>query len=181
MGEEYKEFRDSIKKVNGPRVHKLNNSIGSYDLYKHIRKNKWYNIERPVTEKEFYAITRKVNNELGTLLSIGLDIVLPHRMGTLELRKYKLMPRIKDGKIVVPKLIDWDSTLKLWYEDEEAFNNKTLVKVTEKENFSVCYNKSTAAYNNKGFYHFKPNRDLKNKIKQNVKEGIVDSFLKCYG
>ena len=33
------DFLNSIKKVNEPRKHKVNNSIGVYSAYKWIRKN----------------------------------------------------------------------------------------------------------------------------------------------
>jgi hypothetical protein len=44
-----------------PRYYKVNNSLGVYDAYKWIRKNKWFNIGRPLKEHEFYSIIRKVN------------------------------------------------------------------------------------------------------------------------
>ena len=31
-------------------------------------------------------------------------------------------------------------------------------------------------YNNKSFYEFEANRDLKRKLKQNIKEGLIDAF-----
>ena len=71
------EFRRKILKVNGPRKHKLSNSFGVYNAYKHIRKNKWFNIGKPVSEHDFYSIIRTVNNYLAELLSMGYDIKLP--------------------------------------------------------------------------------------------------------
>jgi hypothetical protein len=38
------EIRAKILKLNEPRKHKIKNSIGVYDVYKRIRKNKWMNI-----------------------------------------------------------------------------------------------------------------------------------------
>lgn len=82
------EFRRKILKINGPRKHKINNSLGVYDIYKFIRKNKWLNIGAPVSEHNFYSIIRAVNNSLADLLSKGHDINLPCQMGRLEIRKY---------------------------------------------------------------------------------------------
>jgi len=42
-------------------------------------------------------------------------------MGTLEVRKRPTRVAIVDGKLVTNLPIDWDATLKLWYEDEESF------------------------------------------------------------
>jgi hypothetical protein len=44
------DFRSRVLKLNEHRVHKVNNSVGVYDIYKAIRKNKWYSIGRPITE-----------------------------------------------------------------------------------------------------------------------------------
>ena len=57
----------------------------------------------------------------------GNDVTFPHRMGTLEARKIKSSISFKDGKLKTNLPVDWDKTLKLWYEDVESFNNKTLI------------------------------------------------------
>lgn len=164
------------KKVNNKRNHKIKNSFGVYDAYRWIRKNKWLDIERPLTTKEFYSIIRKINLELAKKLSEGKDVILPCNMGKLEIRKTPKNVKIIDGKIKVNLAIDWNETLKLWYSDEEAQNNKTLLKMEEDEIYKIIYNKRLANYNNQTFYTFLPNRDLKIKLKNNIKQGIVDAF-----
>ena len=173
---ELTDFLNSIKKVNEPRTHKVNNSLGVYDSYKWIRKNMWLNIGRSLTEHEFYRIIRKVNDYLAESFLQGNDIKLPHRMGRLELRKYDARVTFDGEKVKTNLPIDWDRTLKLWYEDEEAYKNKTLVKVEEKEIFKVYYNKQLADYNNQVFYEFNVNRELKKRLKQRIKEGVLDAF-----
>lgn len=169
-------FLNSIKKVNEPRIHKVNGSLGVYDAYKWIRKNNWLNIGRCLTEHEFYSIIRKVNDYLADNFLLGKDIKLPHRMGMIELRKYGAKISF-DGKHVKTNLpIDWDKTLRLWYEDEESYKNKTLIKIEEKEIFKVYYNKRVANYNNQVFYEFNVNRELKKRLKQRIKGGKLDAF-----
>lgn len=170
------EFLNSIKKVKESRSHKVTQSIGVYDAYKWIRKNKWLNIGRPLTEHEFYSIIRRMNNYLAESLILGNDITLPNKMGRLELRKYDVRFSFKDGKVRSNLPIDWDKTLKLWHEDEEAYRDKTLVKIEEKEIFKVYYNRHLADYTNKVFYEFNINRELKTRIKQRIKEGRLDAF-----
>ena len=46
----------------------------------------------------------------------------------------------------------------------------------EKEIFKVYYNRGKANYTNKGFFAFDVNRELKKKIKKNIKEGLVDAY-----
>lgn len=171
----YNEFRRYIQNSRN-RVYNITNSIGSYDAYKWIRKNKWLNIGRPLTEHEFYSIIRRVNNCLADSFLRGYDVKFPHKMGQLELRKYEARFNIEEGKVKTNLPIDWNRTLKLWYEDEEAYKKKTLVKMEEKEIYKVYYNKQLADYQNMVFYEFKVNRDLKKSIKQRIKEGKLDAF-----
>lgn len=171
------EFRKKVLKVNKPRLHKVRNSNGIYDAYKWIRKNRWLNIGRPLTEHEFYTIIRQVNNELAYSLIRGDDINLPNRMGRLELRKYDAKIRVDSNNKVITNLpIDWDRTLKLWSEDEEAYKERTLIKMEEKEIFKVFYNKKSANYENKSFMQFDVNRDIKRSLTQQIKNRAVDAF-----
>ncbi len=170
------DFKRTTLKLNEPRTHKVTGSLGVYDAYKYIRKNKWLNIGRPLSEHEFYSIIRKVNEYLADSLLQGHDIVLPHKMGRIEVKKYEARITLEGNKVKTNLPIDWDRTLKLWYEDEESYKNKTLIKMEEKEIFKVCYNKSKADFNNKSFYQFDINRDLKRRLKQQIKNGALDAF-----
>ena len=173
----YKDFKTAIQGLQNTRTHKVTNSLGSYDAYKYIRKNKWFNIGRPLTEHEFYQIIRRINNYLAEELINGNDVIFPNRMGKLELRKRNSLPIIdKNGNLKVTYAIDWNSTLKLWYEDEEAFNNKTLVRLPERNIFRIKYNKNTANYNNKSFMEFQVNRNIKVRLKQKIKNNEIDAF-----
>lgn len=174
----FEEFKANNQRLHDTRKHKVTGSLGVYDAYKWIRKNKWLDLERPLTEKEFYSIIRNVNNLIAEELIKGNDFNIPERMGKLELRKR--IPFIgydKDNKLKVCLAIDWDATLKLWYEDEDAYNNKQLVRIPEKEVFKYYYNKYNANYNNKSFFDFNINREIKTRLKQNIKAGKVDAFL----
>lgn len=169
--------REELLKLNEPRVHKVNKSLGVYDCYKWLRKRKWIDIGERLTEHEFYSIIREVNNMLAHRLSMGGDVKLPHRMGTIELRKINAYINLKDDGLHTNLPIDWDRTLKLWCEDEEAYKSRTLLKMEEKEIFKIYYNKNKADYTNKSFYQFNANRELKKALKRNIKEGRVDAFL----
>ena len=85
---ELEEFKSNLIR-NQKKKFKVSNSWGVYDSYKHIRKNGWYNIGRPVTEHEFYTIVRKMNDLLAENLFEHQCIVFPSRMGAVELRKHK--------------------------------------------------------------------------------------------
>lgn len=174
--------REEILKVKDSRTHKVTNSIGVYDSYKYIRKNKWKHIGRPLTEHEFYSIIRGVNDLLADNLSKGIEVIFPHRMGKLELRKKNVIIKTDEkGNIYTNLPIDWDRTLKLWCEDKQSMESKTLVRQEEKDLFKVFYNRLKCNYNNCSFYEFNVNRDIKKKLKQNIREGIVDAYIMNYG
>ena len=174
---ELADFLNSIKKVNEPRKHKVNNSLGVYDAYKFLRKRKWDDIGRCLTEHEFYSIIRKVNDYLADSFLHGNDIKLPHRMGRIELRKYDVRVSLDGEKVKTNLPIDWNRTLKLWYEDNEAFKQRTLIKVENNDLFKILYNKNRAKFNNKCFYEFQVNRDIKQRLKKNIKLNRIDAFL----
>ena len=59
----FNEFRKKVLKLNGSRHHKINKSLGTYDAYKWLRKNKWLGME-PISERDFYAIIRTMNKAI---------------------------------------------------------------------------------------------------------------------
>ena len=79
-------------------------------------------------------------------------------------------------QVVSTHPIDWDGTIKLWYEDEESREKKTILKKKEKEVFRIGYNKSHARYKNKEYYEFKVNRALKLSLRDVIREGDFDAF-----
>lgn len=173
----YKKFRDKIKKVSGPRKHKVRNSYGIYDGYKYYRKNKPNDKKYVLTESEYFAITRRINNLLSEEISNSTDVILPKQMGRIELRKYdKNISFDEDGKIKTNLPVDWDKTLKLWFEDEESLKEKKLVRVDSDEIFTIYYNKGKANFGNKSFYEFRVNRDLKKRVKNKIASEKIDAL-----
>lgn len=175
--ENFIEFKKRVRRIYDHRKHKIRNSIGIYDGYKYYRKNKPKNKEYILTESQYFSITRLINNLLAEEIIRGNDVKLPARMGIIEIRKYDRNIRIDtEGKVHTNLPIDWDRTLELWYKDEESYKDKTLVRLEEQEIFKICYNKDTANYNNKVYYEFVFNKDMKTRFKQRIKEGLVDAL-----
>lgn len=173
---EYIEFRSSVQKVNGPRVHKVRNSYGIHDGYRFYRKIKPKDKKYVLIDSQYLAITRRVNNLLAEAILRGEDIILPEGFGRLEIRKYKPSLSINsNGKVRTTLPIDWDRTLRLWYEDKEAFDNKMLVRIESREVFKVYYNRGLAKFPNKSFYQFDINRNIKRDLKNSIKRGL-DAF-----
>lgn len=176
-------FENFRKKIlnNTIRHHKIVNSYGVYDGFKHYRKIKPKDKKYVLTDCTYFKITRLINQLLAEKLLSGEEIILPHGMGILEIRKIDNTVRIKDGKLYTPFPIDWDKTLRLWYEDEECKENKTLVRIEEKETFRLLYNKTMSSYKYKSFYVFDFNKDLKKELKDKIKLGFDTFKITSYG
>lgn len=171
-------FRREVLKVDKPRVHKIKNSLGVYDSYKWLRKNKWLDVG-PISEHDYYAIIRAVNKALVLNFLIAGSIKLPERMGEITLSKYPAKITLENGKVQTNLPIDWDATLNLWSEDKDSYEKRTLIRSEEREIFKVIYDKSKALYNNKSFYTFELNRDIKLSLKKQLKNGLLDAFMLC--
>lgn len=171
-----KEFKIQQTKANVSRLKRIRNSWGNYDIYKYIRKHDWYDIGRPLKEHEFYSIIRGVNDLIADDLALGKTVILPSRMGRLELRKFQTGVSIVDGKLKVTYPINWSETLRLWYEDEEAKKNKTLLRNESDFIYHIKYCKHDANYENKTFYEFSLNRFIKRALKDNIVKGKIDSL-----
>ena len=172
---DYKEFNVQVRKARGSKTAKVNHSWGVYDAYKLIRKHQWFDIGRPLKEHEFYSIIRKVNKLFANEVANGGEFTFPSRMGKLEIRKSIRGVSLVEGKLKNTYCIDWRNTLKLWYDDEEARREKTLVR-WENDVYHVRYNKFTANYENQSFYQFETNRFLKRALQENVKQGKIDTL-----
>ena len=97
-------------------------------------------------------------------------------MGELELRKYERGVSLVNGRLKVTYPIDWEETIRLWFADEEAKKNKTLLRREEKYVYHVRYCKHDANYENKSFYQFALNRFIKLALKDNIKNNQVDTL-----
>lgn len=173
---DFTEFSEMVCNKTSKKTAKVRNSYGVYDAYKHIRKNSWYDIGRPLKEHEFYSIVRGVNMILADAIAEGKPVTFPERMGALELRKRPKGVSIVDGKLKITYPVDWNSTLKLWFEDEEERKKKTLLRFTDGEVYSVKYCKYNATYENKSFYEFVLNRFIKKALAKRIKKGLTNTL-----
>lgn len=177
--ENYNEFIKKIKKVSEHRTHKIHNSLGVKDAFNHYRKTRPREKKFVVSERDYFKVIRLLNEAVATQISKGFEIKLPYRIGSLLVESFEIAPKLdENGKLVFRAPIDWDATLKLWYDNPEEKENKTLIK-TEKRNISkVVYNKRNVNYNNSSLIMFSPTRDLKLKIKKELVEGYTQKKYK---
>lgn len=172
----YKDFINSIKKVNNNRKHKVTNSYGSKDAFHYYRQIRPNDSKYVLTDCQYLKIIRLINNHLRESLIKGEDVLLPERMGRLELRKSKPTIKFENGKLKTTLPVNWDATLKLWYDNPICKEKKQLVRQEVSDIFKVYYNKAKALYNNKIFYEFNTNRTIKVNLKKQIKANKIDAF-----
>lgn len=171
------EFLKKIKKVSAPRKHKITNSYGVYDAFKYYRKNKPADKKYILTESQFFALIRSIHNNMLEDLVNGKELIFPMQMGGLELRKYHIEPKLdENGKLIYKAPINWAVTLQCWYEHEEAYKNKLLIKSETRDYYKLCYLRYRAKYKNKSYFNLRGNRALKLKISQAAKKGTLEAF-----
>lgn len=176
MEEDYTEFRKRVVGAGDCRGSKINNSWGVYDSYKWIRKNGWYDIGRAVKEHEFYAVVRAVNKLLAAEIGAGRSVTFPSRMGHLELRKIQTGVKWKNGRLKITYPVDWEKTLRLWFDDDEAREKKLVVRIESGVLFKIKYCKYKANYRNMSYYQFQVNRGIKKMVKEGVIAGRVETM-----
>lgn len=171
----FEEFKTMICRPH-ERNFKVKGSWGVYDAYKYIRKNKWFNIGRPLKEHEFYTIIRETNKLLMEKMLEGSTIVFPHSMGRMEIRSLRRGAYFKNGKLKIDYPVDWNSTLRLWYESEEDWKRKTLVRYEDEVGYYIVYSKYNATYTNKCFYEFTANTFVRRALNKKILNGEIQTL-----
>ena len=171
-----KDFINTIKKANCKRKITVRNSYGVRDYYKHYRKLIGDNKRLFITELQYFKILKNINKLLAEHFYTLGTLKFPAQMGELELRKTEAKFKLINNKVKTNLSVDWGKTIELWYEDEESYRLKRLVRNTNKDIYKIVYNKSRARYKNRSYFKFLVNRNLKHLISQNIKENKLDSF-----
>jgi len=174
MNERSTEFLEEVG-IIGTRNFKVRNSWGVYDYFKYYRKNRPKDKKYVLTEGQYYKIIRMVNSLLAEELLNNHYLMLPHKMGELEIFQTKVRSYIVDGKVKTNRSIDWDETLKLWFEDEQMRKEKRLMYKESTHVPRFRYIKTKAKYPNRAFYEIKLNTELKRKICKSF-----DNKLLCF-
>lgn len=167
---EFKEFSKKVRRVHDKRHCEIINSYGVYDYYKHYRKNKPKDKIYVMEDVFFYKIIKDIHDLIIENILQGEIIKFPLRMGKIFLVESLVGVHIKnDGTLKNYYQIDWNKTLQLWFEDEEAFLNKTLIRDTE-DKVRIFYSKNKVNFKNKTYYQFHPTRKISTYINKIAKQ-----------
>jgi hypothetical protein len=151
--------------IRGPR--KVTVDYGRADVFKSFKKDE----NTPDLDRSTHSkVLNEFNKEVSRLiLEEAFEFLLPARVGTLRIKKYK--PKIfnKDGSLKKDKLNpNWKKTNELWNKDPEAKAQKKLVYHTNEHSDGYEYKWHFSNYRsmceNKSAYCFIPTRTNKRAI-----------------
>ncbi len=162
------EFKKQVKKVYSERHYKLKNCFDIQRCFTYYRRHRPQESKFVITESQFYRILNAVHEEFIQQLLTGVDVTLPMHMGSIRITKSYPSVKYKNGELVNPYPIDWNKTIELWYEDEEAFKNKTLIRRILKVRYNIIYSKKDASYKNLYYFGIRFTRSLQKRVKEYV-------------
>ena len=147
------------------RNHTIKSDYGSNDYYLFFKRN-----------------NQKSEVSRNGLSNKGIDIVMPSRLGRVELRKVKTSVSVDaDGNIVNNLPTNWKATRELWKSNEDAKEKNIKIRFTNEHTdgytFKISYLKSGANYKNKTMYKLRFNRILKRNLSKSIFQGKIDAFI----
>lgn len=179
MNQDFSEFIKSVKKVSGPRKHKVKQSSGMKDAFLHYRKTRPKDNEFVLSEKQYSSIINEMDLLWCDLLLQKGSMVLPEGLGGVKIVKVKSDAYIDStGKLKITRPVNINETLKLWYEDKESFENKTLVRFEEDYSYRIVFSRGKALFKNSTYFRIQFNRSLKQRLSNLIREGKFDTFEK---
>lgn len=162
------EFKKQVKKVYTKRQYKIRNCFDIQRCFTYYRRHRPQESKFVITESQFYKILNAVHEEFIQQLLTGVDVILPMHMGCIRIVKSYPSVKYKDGELRNTYPIDWNKTIELWYEDEEAFRNKTLVRKIVNVKYCIIYSKKEAEYKNMYYFMIRFTRSLQKRVREFV-------------
>ena len=163
---DYSEFSKSKKKVNGSREHSIKNSYGINDYYKNYRETVTYTV-RLLDRTTFSNVFHDINDFIVDNFLEYKSVKFPWGLGSLVLYSRKATAQIdKNGKLIIKKPIQWDATMKLWFEDEEAHENKTLVRKEDEYVHLIKYSRKKMNIKNSRYIKMAVARSFKIRLRE---------------
>lgn len=156
---------------------KIQSDYGMNDYYLFYKNT--YDSE--ITKAVFNKVVTQFNEKLiDLILNESFEYTLPHLGLSLTIRKDKRSPKLVNGKVVNNAPVDWVLTKKLWANNEEAKQNKVLVRYLNNHTngyvFRIYCKKFGAQLKNRSIYKFKPSRKFQRSLSARIKDLTKDKF-----
>lgn len=171
------DFRNEVLKTHKKgTTFKVRDSQGNRKAYRYIQKN-MFPIQESVTEEQFGRIISVIHKYIIGITMNGLSFNLPYQMGQLKIgRVNKKISFDDNGKLKTNLKVDWYKTLRLWHDDKEAYECKSLIRSDNEYIYKIFFIKNHFHAKNKEYYTFIPSRTYKSILKQHIKNNDINVF-----
>lgn len=178
MKKSFEEFLKDLKKVSGPRKHRITKSSGMAAAFSFYRKNRPRDSDFVLSRKQFDAIISDMNLMVIERLLKDKSFSLPAGLGKIKISKSTTKTFIdEDGNLVCTKPVNAQETYKLWYEDEESFLNKTLVRHDVDEVFKITHGiLKTRVCKNMPYFKINFSRSIKTVVRDAINKDNFDTY-----
>lgn len=158
------------------RTHKIKGGYGINNFYKFYKSK--YN---KVDEKTYKKIIDEFNQiVIDNMLNEGLNYIIPFLNLELTIRKDKRKPKIKNGKLINNRPVDFKATNKLWKENPEAKEKKLLIRHNNSHTsgyvFRIYCKKFKSPIKNRSLLKFRPMRGFKRALAKRINNTNKDNF-----
>lgn len=117
---------EAVQQIRSKRTIKITNSYGTRDYYYYYKTKRKSKLKETTFRKIFTAVITEIANEY---LFQYLRVKLPYQMGELFVIKKQAKVTLQaDGTYKSTRKVNWAATLKLWSEDQEAFDQRIMVR-----------------------------------------------------
>jgi hypothetical protein len=178
MKETYEDFLKRIKKVSGPRKHKVSNSSGISAAILFYTKTRPRDPQYVLSRHNFSKVIDAMNLlAVESLLNNG-SFKLPSGLGELKISKIKSTTYLNENdELICTKPIDRAETFRLWYEDPECYEKRALVRADSEYTFKLMHSRFNVRSKNAKYYYVKFGRDIKQKLKNRI---LTDKNFDAY-
>jgi len=80
------------------------------------------------------------------------------------------------GKLRVTYPVDWDATLKEWYDDPRMAKERKVIRRTLDNMLTIAYDKGKARYANQRFYKYHAPRSLRTRVLRGHESGELTNY-----
>jgi hypothetical protein len=174
-------------------AHRIKINSGLWQAYKDFRI-KYRLIYPEIDRKKYVSLCHLINTTLSDrIIKESMDFRMPHRLGTLSIRKSKLKICVKNGKLEKNKMIvDWGKTWEYWNKEYPGMTRKeinaidgkiAIYNMNEHTNGYIMgwnWDKSTCNIHNQTVYSFRPTKRNRLALAEWIKsdEKTNDYYLK---
>lgn len=150
---------------------------------KEIFKNYKGSVDKPVEYQVFVQAWKDFADAVtNDIAYTGKDFMMPFRIGTLGIRKRKIIVRVNPDGTIDKRYLrpDYRTTLNLWARDPEAKAKKQMIFHLNKHfngfNCKWFWDKSTCSVTNQTAYSLVMSRENKRKLAKAIFKGDVDYY-----